>query len=249
MLKAKHPKHEPDGNRPSTLPLRHIAIIMDGNRRWADAHKKPRLLGHREGVQSLKRLVKHAGQLRLPYLTVYAFSSENWQRGPEEVDYLMNLFREVVTKEIDELAHNNVRLRFIGDLQSMPPALVKDFARAQEKTAPNTGLNLQVALNYGSRLEISQAARKITEAVLNGQLHIEQITPDLISNHLYTAGLPDPDLMIRTGGEMRLSNYLLWQSAYTELYVTPVMWPDFTPTEFDRAVEEFSIRQRRYGGN
>lgn len=249
MLKAKHAKLKPDSSLPNPLPLHHVAIIMDGNRRWADTHKKPRLLGHREGVQSLKRLVKHAGTLRLPYLTVYAFSSENWQRGAEEVDYLMNLFREVVTKEIDELAQNNVKLRFIGNLQDMPAPLVQDFAKAQEKTAANTGLNLQVALNYGSRLEISQAVRKIAEAVVSGQLRVDQITPELISSQLYTADLPDPDLMIRTGGEMRLSNYLLWQSAYTELYITPVMWPDFTPAEFDRAIEEFSARQRRYGGD
>jgi undecaprenyl diphosphate synthase len=234
---------------PDTLPLRHVAIIMDGNRRWADKHGRPRFLGHKEGVQALKRLVKHVTQKRLEYLTVYAFSSENWQRGKEEVDYLMQLFNEVLKFEIDELAKSGARLSFIGDLADMPPDLQQGLRRATEKTANNTGLRLQVALNYGSRLELTQAVQAIAARVAAGELQPHEISTEMISENLYTAGLPDPDLMIRTGGEMRLSNYLLWQSAYTELYVTQRLWPDFSPADFDAAVEDFSARQRRYGGN
>lgn len=220
---------------------------MDGNRRWADKRHMPRLLGHREGVQSLKRLVKHAALRQLRYLTVYAFSSENWTRSQEEVEYLMDLFGRVLTDELAELAEAKVRLRFIGDLAGMPLELQRRLSQSMEKTEQNTGLNLQVALNYGSRLELTEATRRIANAVQAGTLKVDQITPDLIAQYLYTKDLPDPDLMIRTGGEMRLSNYLLWQSAYTELYVTEVMWPEFDEDEFDKALAEFSNRQRRYG--
>lgn len=220
---------------------------MDGNRRWADKRHMPRLLGHREGVQSLKRLVKHCALRKLKYLTVYAFSSENWTRSHEEVEYLMDLFGRVLTDELAELAEAKVRLRFIGDLAGMPQELQRRLSQSMEKTAHNTGLNLQVALNYGSRLELTEAMKSIARSVEAGTLQIDQITPELISQFLYTKDLPDPDLMIRTGGEMRLSNYLLWQSAYTELYVTEVMWPEFDEAEFDKALAEFSHRQRRYG--
>ncbi|MBY0551331.1 MAG: isoprenyl transferase [Candidatus Obscuribacterales bacterium] len=229
------------------LGIKHVAIIMDGNRRWADKRHMPRLLGHREGVQSLKRLVKHAALRQLRYLTVYAFSSENWTRSQEEVEYLMDLFGRVLTDELAELAEAKVRLRFIGDLAGMPLELQRRLSQSMEKTEQNTGLNLQVALNYGSRLELTEATRRIANAVQAGTLKVDQITPDLIAQYLYTKDLPDPDLMIRTGGEMRLSNYLLWQSAYTELYVTEVMWPEFDEDEFDKALAEFSNRQRRYG--
>ncbi|MBY0358061.1 MAG: isoprenyl transferase [Candidatus Obscuribacterales bacterium] len=231
------------------LPLRHIAIIMDGNRRWADKKRLPRLLGHKEGVQALKRLVKHVSKRRLEYMTVYAFSSENWQRGQEEVDYLLKLFAQVLTEELEELSSAGVRLRFIGHLEGMPKNLRDSFARSMEQTKNNKGLNLQVALNYGSRLELSQATKQIAEDLQKGLITAEEITPDLVSSYLYTKGLPDPDLLIRTGGEMRLSNYLLWQAAYTELYVTETMWPDFDSKQFDLAIEEFAQRQRRYGGD
>lgn len=234
---------------PATLPLSHVAIIMDGNRRWADKRKMPRLFGHRAGVQTLKKLVKHASVIGLKYLTVYAFSSENWQRGKDEVDYLFELFAEVLRDELDELASNQVRLRFIGDLQGMPQELRAGLEAAMERTKNNQGVNLQIALNYGSRWEIVHAVREIAEQVARGQLTSADITPETIDAHLYTRELPDPDLLIRTGGELRLSNYLLWQSAYTELYVTPVMWPEFTPADFDHAVSEFAARQRRYGGD
>ncbi len=230
------------------LPLRHVAIIMDGNRRWADQRGRPRFLGHKEGVAALKRLVKHVTSLKLEYLTVYAFSSENWQRGRDEVDYLLQLFNEVLKHEIEELARSGSRLTFIGDLEEMPTDLQAGLQRATEKTKENSGLNLQVALNYGSRLELTQALRAIAAKVAAGKLNPSEITPELVSAHLYTANLPDPDLMIRTGGEMRLSNYLLWQAAYTELYVTPALWPDFAPADFDAAIAEFTVRQRRYGG-
>lgn len=233
----------------ATLPLRHVAIIMDGNRRWADKKRLPRLWGHREGVQTLKRLVKHVSKRKLSYLTVYAFSSENWQRGQEEVDYLLELFGQVLKDELDELSAAGVRLRFIGHLDGMPVKLQTDFRTAMEKTKGNQGLNLQIALNYGSRLEISQAIQKIVTEIEEKRLTASDITPEVVSSFLYTKELPDPDLIIRTGGEMRLSNYLLWQAAYTELYVTEVMWPDFNDKEFDKAVEEFSNRQRRYGGD
>lgn len=232
-----------------SLPLRHVAIIMDGNRRWADRRGLPRLLGHKEGVKALKRLVKHVSERNLEYLTVYAFSSENWQRGRDEVDYLMQLFNEVLKHELDELARAGSRLTFIGDLPGMPADLQLGLQNAMRKTAGNSGLNLQVALNYGSRMEIAQATRRIVREVQEGRLSESEITTDTLSQYLYTANLPDPDLLIRTGGEMRLSNYLLWQSAYAELYVTDIMWPEFTPAHFDTAVDSYKARQRRYGGD
>lgn len=229
------------------LPLQHVAIIMDGNRRWADRKHVPRLWGHKEGVQTLKRLVKHAAKKGLQYLTVYAFSSENWQRDQEEVDYLFELFARVLTDELQELHRANVCLRFIGKLDEMPANLQKKFDDAREVTSKNTGLHLQVALNYGSRLEITEAFKIIARKVAAGEIKPEDITPDMVSENLYTADLPDPDLIIRTGGEMRLSNYLLWQSAYTELYVTNTMWPAFSEDDFDAAIKDFANRQRRYG--
>lgn len=231
------------------LPLSHVAIIMDGNRRWADKKGLPRLFGHKEGVKSLKRLVKHVSPAHLDYLTVYAFSSENWQRGQDEVDYLMELFSQVLKYELAELAENGVRLRFIGDLAGMPAELTAGLRQAMKDTAANTGLKLQIALNYGSRLEISEAIAAIVKDVQSGLLSASEISPRLVSSYLYTKDIPDPDLIIRTGGEMRLSNYLLWQAAYSELYVTQVLWPDFTTTEFDKAIGEYTARQRRYGGD
>ncbi len=232
-----------------TLPLKHVAIIMDGNRRWADRQGMPRLVGHRQGVQSLKRLVKHVVQQGLQYLTVYAFSSENWQRGQEEVDYLMELFREVLKGELSELAAAGCRLRFIGDIEGMPADLKAALQKAEADTASNNKLNLQVALNYGSRAEMVHAIKRLLADSKKGVIDESAINEELIAGYLYTAGIPDPDLMIRTGGEMRLSNYLLFQAAYTELYVTAKMWPEFTPDDFDKAVVEFESRQRRYGGD
>ncbi len=182
-------------------------------------------------------------------MTVYAFSSENWQRGQEEVDYLFELFARVLTDELEELNQAQVKLRFIGRLEGMPVNLQEAFKHAMELTRTNTGLNLQIALNYGSRLEIVEAFKEIALRIEQKEILSSEITPEMVSKHLYTRDIPDPDLMIRTGGEMRLSNYLLWQCAYTEIYVTEVMWPVFTESEFDKAIKEFSSRQRRYGGN
>jgi len=235
--------------RSQAFPLEHVAIIMDGNRRWADLRGLPRLLGHQAGVKTLKELVKYVGAHSLKYLTVYAFSSENWNRSKEEVDYLIELFAAVVRDELDELSDNGVRLRFIGELASMPAALRRSFAQAVERTSKNQGLALQVAINYGARLEMTEAVRMIAREVLAGRLAADQIDEELISSRLYTGQIPDPDLIIRTGGEMRLSNYLLWQAAYSELYVTPVLWPDFSPAEFERAIADFAGRNRRYGGD
>ncbi|MBX9690608.1 MAG: isoprenyl transferase [Candidatus Obscuribacterales bacterium] len=249
---AKNSKKEISNDAASgaeAAQAKHVAIIMDGNRRWADRKHVPRVWGHKEGVQSLKKLVKHAAKIKLQYMTVYAFSSENWQRGPDEVDYLFELFSRVLGDELEELHAANVRLRFIGKLEAMPENLQNGFKNAMELTGNNSGLNLQIALNYGSRLEIAEACKEIAAEVERGNLKIEEITPELISAHLYTRDIPDPDLLIRTGGEMRLSNYLLWQSAYTELYVTELMWPEFDEIEFDKALSEFKNRQRRYGGN
>ncbi len=233
-------------DRPA-LPLKHVAVIMDGNRRWAQQRKLPKLAGHQEGVKSLKRLVKYVGSAGLEFLTVYAFSSENWHRADEEVSYLLKLFVQVLTDEVTELHKNNVRLRFIGKLDSMPEELRIKMNKAEEKTALNSGLNLQVAINYGSRLEITEALKKIARDAMAGKIELENLDENLVGQYLYTKDIPDPELLIRTGGEMRLSNYLLWQSAYTEIYITEVLWPDFSPEHFDKSIEEFKTRNRRYG--
>ncbi|MBN8661380.1 MAG: di-trans,poly-cis-decaprenylcistransferase [Candidatus Obscuribacter phosphatis] len=231
------------------LPLKHVAVIMDGNRRWAENHRMPKLKGHQEGVKSLKRLVRHVGALKLEYLTVYAFSSENWQRSSEEVKYLFELFSQVLESEFVELSQNNVRLSFIGHMEGVPKSLRRSMEETTKQSEANTGLNLQVAINYGSRLEITEAVKKIALDVKEGRLAADDITEDLIGKSLYTSRLPDPELLIRTGGEMRLSNYLLWQSAYTEIFITQTLWPDFTPECFDQAIDEFKRRHRRWGGD
>jgi undecaprenyl diphosphate synthase len=249
-LKGKSkPTPETNSAEPVKLPVTHVAVIMDGNRRWANKHHLPGVVGHKEGVKSLKRLVKHVGALKLQYLTVYAFSSENWQRSEEEVGYLMQLFTDVLADEFQELAENKVRLRFIGHRDTMPDKLRERMEESVKETENNTGLNLQVAINYGSRQEITDAARALAIQVRDGKIKPEEIDEALLTKHLYTAEIPDPELLIRTGGEMRLSNYLLWQSAYTEFYVTPALWPEFQPRHFDEAIREFTRRERRWGGD
>jgi len=249
-LKGKSkPGPETNAVEPAKLPVSHVAVIMDGNRRWANKHHLPTVVGHKEGVKSLKRLVKHVGALKLNYLTVYAFSSENWQRSEEEVGYLMQLFTDVLVDEVQELAENKVRLRFIGQKSTMPDKLRERMEEACQETEKNSGLNLQVAINYGARQEITEAAREIAIQVRDGKISADQIDEALFAKHLYTAEIPDPELLIRTGGEMRISNYLLWQTAYTELYVTPALWPEFQPRHFDEAMREFSRRERRWGGD
>lgn len=227
--------------------LQHVAIIMDGNRRWAKLHNLPSAVGHKKGVESLKKVVKACHKFGIKYLTVYAFSTENWNREKEEVDYLMELFAHTIKNEFKELHESNVVLSFIGDLSRLNSKLQKIFADAAKKTKNNTGVNLQIAINYGSRNEMVNAVKKISEKVLNNYISLNDISENLISNELYTNNIPDPDLLIRTGGEMRISNYLLWQIAYSELLVTQQFWPEFDEQSMADAVLEFNNRQRRYG--
>ncbi len=228
--------------------LEHVAIIMDGNRRWASKKNLSSMFGHREGIKSLKKTIKAADKFGIKYLTVYAFSTENWGRKYEEVKFLMNLLKETVQNEIQELHKNNVKVRIIGDLKPLSEDLKMVLLKAEELTAENSGLNLQIAINYGSRSEITNAVKRIYEDIKAGIINSsEKITDTLISNYLYTAGIPDPDLLIRTGGEQRLSNYLLWQTAYTEICVTETFWPDFDEVALEKAIHDFATRSRRYG--
>ncbi len=223
--------------------LRHIAIIMDGNRRWAKEKNLPSAFGHKKGVEALKTTLRACNDFGIKYLTVYAFSTENWKRKQEEVDFLMDLVAVTLTNELAEMHKENVQIRFIGDLTKLSDKLQKVLDNAVKTTQDNTGVILQIALNYGSRDEITNAVKQI---VHNG-VKEEEITQDLISEYLYTKGVPDPDLLIRTGGEQRISNYLLWQIAYSEILITPKYWPDFDKNLLADCIEEFKLRQRRYG--
>jgi undecaprenyl diphosphate synthase len=227
--------------------LKHIAIIMDGNRRWAKKHKLPATSGHSAGVKSFKNIVKACGELGIKYLTVYAFSTENWGRKKEEVDFLMFLLGETVKNELAELHANNVKIRIIGNLKALNKDLQRILQDAIQTTSENTGLSLQIAINYGAREEICSAVSLIASDVAVGKINPNDINDELISSYLYTANIPDPDLLIRTSGEQRLSNYLLWQSAYSELYITNVYWPDFGKSELEKAILEYVRRDRRYG--
>lgn len=227
--------------------LQHIAIIMDGNRRWAKSHGLPTAVGHKKGVEALKAAVQACHKFGVKYLTVYAFSTENWNRPKDEVDYLMELFAITIKNEFEELHENNVILNFIGDLSKLSKKLQKIFANAIEKTKNNTGVNLQIAINYGSRNELVNAVKNISKKVLNKEITSDEITEAIISQELYTNDIPDPDLLIRTGGEMRISNYLLWQIAYAELLIIPEFWPEFDENTLSDAILEFNNRQRRYG--
>jgi len=225
----------------------HVAIIMDGNGRWAKQRKLSRIDGHRAGVETVRRIVRLAGELGIGYMTLYTFSSENWNRPPFEVRGLMKLLAETVEKEIPELNENRVRLRTIGEISVLPKKSRIALKEAIRMTASNDGLTLILALNYGGRNEILRAVRKIAENVKKGTLKPDKITPSVIESSLDTAGIPDPDLFIRTSGEYRLSNFLLWQLAYTELWITKVMWPDFSESDFLNALESFTGRERRFG--
>ena len=227
--------------------IQHVAIIMDGNRRWAHSKHLPSVAGHNEGVKSLKQTVQAAIDFGIKYLTVYAFSTENWGRKKEEVQFLMLLLKETIKNETDELNEKGVRIRIIGDLNPLSDELKETFAEAEDITKDNDTLNLQVAINYGARNEITNAVKNIVSAVQTGAINPENIDETVISNYLYTSNIPDPDLLIRTGGEQRISNYLLWQIAYTEIYVTELFWPEFGEEELSRAISEFSARQRRFG--
>jgi undecaprenyl diphosphate synthase len=226
----------------------HIAIIMDGNGRWAQRRHLPRIAGHRAGVASARQVIESCAKLGIPALTLYAFSMENWRRPATEIDFLMRLLREYLRKELPEIHRNNIRLIVIGRLDKLPEAVRTDVRRGMELTAGNTGMKLAVALNYGARAELVDAFNSIlARANNNGAAHAP-VDEQTISDHLYTAGLPDPDLLIRTSGEMRVSNFLLWQIAYAEIYVTETLWPDFTRARLLEALVEFQKRERRYGG-
>ncbi|MGB9808596.1 MAG: isoprenyl transferase, partial [Caldanaerobacter sp.] len=226
----------------------HIAIIMDGNGRWAQKRGLPRIYGHKAGVNAVREVIRASGELQIKYLTLYAFSTENWKRPKEEVNFLMDLLVEYLSKEVDELNKNNVVLRFIGDIKNLPEKCQPVIERAEKLTEGNTGLVVNIALNYGGRDEIVKATRRICKKVLDGELSPEEITEEIISHHLYTAFQPDPDLIIRTSGEKRLSNFLLWQSTYSEFWFTEVLWPDFKKKHLLEALLYYQTRKRRFGG-
>ena len=225
----------------------HIAIIMDGNGRWAERRGFPRLFGHRAGAASIRECVEVCRQVGVRYLTLYAFSSENWKRPSVEVNGLMNLLERFLRDNLEEMIHKEVRLYTIGRLQDLPITCRYLLEEARERTASNNGITLILALSYSSRTEIVDAARRIVQAVKDGKIDMDQIDDQLFGNYLYTRGIPDPDLLIRTAGEVRLSNFLLWQSSYTEIYVTTTLWPDFRAADLQKALDNYNLRQRRYG--
>ena len=227
--------------------LQHIAIIMDGNRRWAKQRNLPSALGHKKGVDALKNVMRACDDFGVQYLTVYAFSTENWNRKQEEVDFLMDLLGQTIKNELKEMHENGVVINFRGDLKRLNPKLQEILKHAVEVTKDNTGVKLQIAFNYGARDEIVYALKSIAEKINSGEITPNEITESTISDNLYTNSIPDPDLLIRTGGEMRVSNYLLWQIAYSEFFVTDTLWPDFDRESLAIAIEDFQSRQRRYG--
>lgn len=226
---------------------RHIAIIMDGNGRWAKRRGLARMFGHREGVETVHRITEAAAELGISYLTLYAFSTENWNRPKEEVDALMVLLVDTIAKETPTLMKNNIRLQTIGDLSRLPQATYEKFETCIEETSQNTGLTLVIALSYSARWELIQASQRIAQAVKEGELLVEDINEEVVGSYLTTCDMPDPDLLIRTSGELRISNFLLWQLAYSELYFTDCLWPEFTTEEFYRAIVDYQHRERRFG--
>lgn len=239
---ANQPTTDSDSPTPERMP-RHVAIIMDGNGRWAKSRGLPRTEGHRQGTENLRRILKACVEFNVEILTIYAFSTENWARPRAEVQMLMKILEMVIDRELNELNANGVQIRHIGELEGIHPALQKKIRKACEFTRHNTKLILNVAFNYGGRDEIVHAVREIVRAGIPA----DQIDEALISRYLYTSDLPDPDLIIRTSGELRVSNFLIWQGAYAEYYVTPTYWPDFNKDEFWRALIEYSQRRRRFG--
>jgi undecaprenyl diphosphate synthase len=226
----------------------HVAIIMDGNGRWARARGRPRTFGHAEGVEALRRTVEAAGELGLRYLTVFGFSTENWRRPTEEINALFDLLRLYVARDLDRLVREGVRVRVIGDRTGLQTDIAKIIETAESKSAHNDKLNLTIAFNYGGQDEIARAAQKLARDVAAGVLAVEEITPERVEQALDTHDLPAPDLLVRTSGELRLSNFMLWQAAYAELVFLDVLWPDFDKAALQSATEEFGRRQRRYGG-
>jgi undecaprenyl diphosphate synthase len=230
----------------SSLPA-HVAIIMDGNGRWAKARHLPRVEGHRQGAESVRAIVRAAGEVGVKYMTLYAFSVENWTRPKEEVDTLMKYLARYLKNEIGELNRNNVRLEVIGQIYRLPEFVQEQIEKTISALSKNNGLTLILALSYGGRTELVDAVRSISAKVLRGELDPAEITEQVVSQHLYTKHYPDPDLLIRTSGEMRVSNFLLWQISYAELVVTPTLWPDFRKAQFLEAIEEYGRRHRRFG--
>ena len=226
----------------------HIAIIMDGNGRWANKIGKPRNFGHSQGIKTLKERVKDASNIGIKVLTLYAFSTENWKRPQTEVNFLMKLFSDYLDSEIEELNENNVKLKFIGIIEGLSHSLQNKIKQAEMKTAKNTGLILNLAVNYGGRSEITLAVKKIAAKIKNNEISVDDINEEIINNHLYTSDLPDPDLLIRPSGDFRISNFLLWQLAYTEFWFSNVNWPNFSREHFIEAIKDFQKRDRRFGG-
>jgi undecaprenyl diphosphate synthase len=227
---------------------RHVAIIMDGNGRWAKARRLPRVAGHRRGVETVRSIVRHAGEFGIKVLTLYAFSSENWRRPAEEISDLMGLLRHFIRADLDEIAEAGARIQVIGDYRAFQDDVVKLIDGAVERTAANTKMDLVIALNYGSQNELADAARKLAKRVQAGELALDAITADTLERELQTRDLPPVDLLIRTSGERRLSNFLLWQAAYAELVFIDTLWPDFDQAELAKALEEYARRERRFGG-
>ena len=226
---------------------RHVAIIMDGNGRWAQKRGMPRTFGHKAGVEALREIIKYSDELGIEALTIYAFSAENWKRSAEEVGALMQLILDFFASEIDELDEKNVRILILGDKAALPEKQRDTLIEAERRTAKNTGLHLNIALNYGGRAELTRAARLMAQEAAQGRLNPDEISEETVAQRLYTAGQPDVDLMIRTSGEMRLSNFLLWQCAYAEFEFPTVLWPDFTVADYDEALAAFGGRERRFG--
>ena len=231
----------------SDLLPQHVAVIMDGNGRWAKNQGKPRISGHQKGVDTLKDLLRCCKDWGIPALTAYAFSTENWGRPRGEVQFLMTLFERVLRRELQEMKEENVKIRFVGNLEDLPTSLRQEIDRSMEDTKNNQGTQFTVATNYGGRHEIIQACQAIARKVEQGYLKVNQVNEDLFEQHLYTQGIPHLDLLIRTSGEMRISNFLLWQVAYAEIYVTSTLWPDFDRIEFHKALATYQQRDRRFG--
>lgn len=236
-------------NNDQTNELKHLAIIMDGNRRWARKRGLPAAAGHRKGAQTLEQICRDANELGLKYLTLYAFSTENWQRDAEEVSTLMGLLREYLKNDLQEIQKNNVRIIFIGERQMLDKDIADSMQRIENQTASNTGLTLCLAVSYGSRQEILNAVRRASKLIKADEIKLEDIDEQLFSNLLYTKDIPDPDMVVRTSGEQRVSNYLLWQLAYSEFYFSEVLWPDFDRGELEKIIMNFNTRERRYGKN
>ncbi len=247
------PKAKSESNLPTEKPQsdslpKHVAIIMDGNGRWAQAQGLPRVEGHRRGADTVQRILEACGRIGIEYLTLYCFSNENWKRPKSELDFLMRLLKEYLIQERPTLIKNNIRLKIIGRRDGLPADILEEMDRSIAASAGNTALTLCLAINYGARQEIVDAVRSIANEVKEGRLEVEDIDEIAIADRLYTSDIPDPDLLIRTSGEMRISNFLLWQISYSELWVTSKAWPEFTDNDFEEALAEYANRQRRFGG-